>query len=396
MLRLACTGETIPNLPPRAVTKLQFFIHDISEQKSFVQRENGIDTRINDLRELKKDLWSHLPQDSAVSARFHKLLGEEADARILFEDWIDALPFPLASILWAYHATNDSYKKYQLLQRYFEALTQFIATVLLSGFYNSDTWLAERKAIFVDDNGASDELKLMEATFGLWKDVALAFTSDLHKYLAASSVRRTEEQEINRRRCEVNFATTGDTLETLFPKELLAILVDTNTLRNEWRGHGGIDYRVAAERLPALELHLNKTREILGRNWMEYQLILPESSRRRGQHVEQDIQVLMGHRNPSVMTTIQLDEQLDSLSLYVYTPNRRQALKLQPLIHIVSKAAGDQNAAYFFSRVKREGALFISHHYEREPDITERFPELFEFLYTDPRKLDHRLRWKEV
>ena len=85
--------------------------------------------------------------------------------------------------------------------------------------------------------------------------------------------------------------------------------------------------------------------------------------------------LLMGHHNPFVNTTIELDEQLDNAFLYLHTPDQKRALKVQPLIRILEKVVGDQNASYFYSRIKESGAIFISHHYERHPDITDRFAE---------------------
>ena len=46
--------------------------------------------------------------------------------------WADTLPFPLASVLWHYEAEPDEGPSVEYLLKFFEALAQFTATVLLS------------------------------------------------------------------------------------------------------------------------------------------------------------------------------------------------------------------------------------------------------------------------
>jgi hypothetical protein len=41
---------------------------------------------------------------------------------------------------------------------------------------------------------------------------------------------------------------------------------------------------------------------------------------------------------------------------------------------------GEQNACYFYSRIKQDKVAFISHHFEKEPNIEDLFPEVFTML----------------
>lgn len=365
----------------RGLEQLQLFLPDIEVQNHIVQADVQIDNLIRDLAELKEELWSTPQANSEVEQKLQSIIGEEIDQRERFEDWIKSLPFPLASILWAYHATNDPFKKYRLLQRYFEGLTQFMATVLLSGFYNAEEWIVSRRSLFNknSDKGELDS-RITHASFGIWKDITQAFVNDLHKYLNTDVDKPTELQISQRQRCEAIFAANAVIIEKLFPTKLIDVLSDTNTLRNEWRGHGGLDDSVAVERLIQLEVQLNATREVLGRSWSQYRLIKPVSSKKIAGKIHQDVKLLTGHQNPFVTVTIQLDEQLDNTFLYLHSPNELRAMKVQPLIHILEKAVGDQNAGYFYSRVKKSDVVYVSHHYEREPDITEHFRETIELI----------------
>lgn len=55
-------------------------------------------------------------------------------------------------------------------------------------------------------------------------------------------------------------------------------------------------------------------------------------------------------------------------------------MKVQPLIKIFEELFGEQNACYYFGRVKESDAVYISHHFEKRPDIREVFPEAIKIL----------------
>jgi len=56
------------------------------------------------------------------------------DSRNAFEIWMESLPFPIASILWAYNAESNSEKKAEHLLHFFEALAELLALISLSCF----------------------------------------------------------------------------------------------------------------------------------------------------------------------------------------------------------------------------------------------------------------------
>ena len=51
-----------------------------------------------------------------------------------FVDWIETLPFPLASILWKYYATKDDSESLDILLNFFEAVSEFNFTLMNSMF----------------------------------------------------------------------------------------------------------------------------------------------------------------------------------------------------------------------------------------------------------------------
>ena len=103
------------------------------------------------------------------------------------EDWIDSLPFPLASILWRHHASKDSYRdRYQMLLQFFEATAAFLATVHLSAYLSSDRqW--EKVAQDLCSKLSTQGLSLERATFGSWKLVVERLASSCSSSLKAAA-----------------------------------------------------------------------------------------------------------------------------------------------------------------------------------------------------------------
>ena len=84
--------------------------------------------------------------------------------------WADTLPFPLASILWHYDGEPGEGAKVDYLLKFFEALAQFTATVLLSAcMTDRDLFDANRPAWFASGHRPVD---LQRATFGAWVELA--------------------------------------------------------------------------------------------------------------------------------------------------------------------------------------------------------------------------------
>ncbi len=381
MLRAVATGSTIPNLSRTGIERLELYLPGIEVQRQTINNDNQIERLIQDLTELRRDLWSKPHIDTPVDSRINTIFDAAVNEADRFRIWVDTLPFPLASILWAYHATDSPYKKYRLLLRYFEGLTEYMATVLLSGFFGAEDWMSRHRRLF---NEYKDEpkvtSKLQFASFGMWSNITQALANDLRKRLALNKERLTDEDLASRKRCEQLFCTDVELLDQLFPVAVVDVLARTVELRNDWYGHGGIDDKAAETRLYQLESHLNETRRLLGRTWASYRLIKPEGSRKTVGVIQQDIKILVGHHNPFVSEKIELGAQLDTAYLYLHQPGRSSAMKMQPLIRILEQLAGTENAAYFYSRVRASDVVFISHHFEQEPDMTEPFRETLELL----------------
>ena len=72
--------------------------------------------------------------DLAISGKCSRPL-EAVNREDRYENWLDSLPFPLASILWVCHTQSGSLKEqYERKIQFFEALSEFLGIIFLSAF----------------------------------------------------------------------------------------------------------------------------------------------------------------------------------------------------------------------------------------------------------------------
>ena len=71
---------------------------------------------------------------------------------------------------------------------------------------------------------------------------------------------------------------------------------------------------------------------------------------------------------------------LDVERLYLSKKDSQRALQLLPLIQVGASPKSAKNACYFFSRLERDGARFISYHFTDRPELTGQFPDTAETI----------------
>ena len=88
---------------------------------------------------------------------------------------------------------------------------------------------------------------------------------------------------------------------------------------------------------------------------------------------ENEVAILMGSNNEFLKETRAMATWLDVESLYLFRKDSGRALKLLPLVQVGPSPQSAKNACYFFSRLERDGARFVSYHFLDKPELTERF-----------------------
>lgn len=286
--------------------------------------------------------------------------------------WADTLPFPLASVLWHYETEPDEGPSVEYLLKFFEALAQFTATVLLSacitdrGLFeaNRPTWTG----------GEQQRRYLQRASFGAWVELAERLARTLRKILAA---------EGGAERCRELFQTRDlDLVEALTRVELATIFRHAWDRRNNWAGHGGVaGQRVQRERLRELDDLLTRARAVLGWSFETWTLLKPGPMTLSGKTFDLTATVLKGTNPVFRRQQMKLTQALDTTRLYLLDDGNTRALELVPFMRIIAGTKG-QDACYFYNRIEGSEVRWVSYHFHAEPELQLPDEDVAELLAT--------------
>src|SRR5260370_21842654 len=155
----------IPKITKKMIPQALVYLPDRETQIKTIKADTKIQNIISVLQSLQDRVWS---QPRQLKQTLHDI--EIVNREERFSDWLDTLPFPLASILWIYHTAGDDQKRrYELLLHFFEATAEFLATILLSGFKNDeDLFQAKQKQL----QDVLSRNPIGKNTFGTWVGIA--------------------------------------------------------------------------------------------------------------------------------------------------------------------------------------------------------------------------------
>jgi hypothetical protein len=377
------SGTYIPKLNTQTLKNLSAFLPSLQSQKSMLEVETRIVSERNtllglqnELTQFERKLWSNPHASVLVEKRLSVLSsrlsgGLQQHAASDLNQWIETLPFPLASILRAWQTTpsQDFNTKHQHLLHFFEATTEFLSVILLSAFTSNEVLFEPHKRKLFEAMQKAN-LSFQRATFGTWKLVVEYFgkqTRDLPKD--------------NRALCAEIFADASLELPGALSRiELGLIFSNTNKMRNDW-SHGGVVGQGEAQlRNEQLVSELQKFRKVLADTWAGAQLIRALHTVHRRGVFENEIAMLMGSNSEFLKETRSMAISMDVERIYLASRRATQALKLLPLVQIGPSPRSAKNACYFFSRLERDGARFVSYHYADKPELKGQFDDATEAI----------------
>lgn len=363
------SGTYIPKATKTTVAGAMLYLPSLAIQRSAV----GADTRLRELKAevtgLQSQLWNSPNAWKQVLERAGKVNREER-----FADWLETLPFPLASVLWAYHALGDRPKdQYEHLDHFFQATAEFMATVLLSGFAGDaslfrDEWSAV--AANLREHHQSVEI----SSFGMWVAIAGHFAALARTMLSGDSERRVLC-------CELFKSSEPERLLQLFSSKLVGILQKTNAYRNDWVGHTGIvGEETARERLAVLLSNLTEYQAAIGDAWSHIDLVTPREIHQRQGTFHVTVDRVMGSRTPFEKVDLQLGHSLEDDRLHLIGEEERDALELLPFVRVMASPSTAQNACYFYNRREGTAYRYISYHFEADSEVVNDFPDMREAI----------------
>lgn len=287
----------------------------------------------------------------------------------------EALPFPLASILWRYHAEVDPRLRVNYLLAYFEALAQFTATVLLSAFSADHKYFdAHRSSWFGSGPDGAYGLDFKVASFGMWVDV--------NNRLAKHTRRLISEGQAGADKCRGFFAAQDQELIDVLTSRSLADVIEAACEARNRQAHGGaISAAEAQRRVAELDDLLATIQSPLAEAFETWLLLRPGPSTYKGGIHNYTVDVLMGTHHPFRKAQIRLTHPLEADRLYLLHGDNQRALELVPLLRVGPTPTTEEDACHFYSRTLPDGLVrWVSHHFEPEPELDVPGDDVLEFL----------------
>jgi len=351
-----------PRIRVKDFLELKIYLPPVQEQKLFVEGIAYLKKVHAETEELKSALFSGNESTEDLVSRIHSINQEDH-----YENWLESIPFPMASILWRHFASKDTYRhRYEILIHFFEATAAFLATIHLSAFMSdNENW--EECGRKLHEKLMDQKLSLDQATFGTWKIILERLSS------TCSSILKDSENQSDKRELwqRIYGSPDREVLKMLSNSEILGLIQQANKLRNDWQGHrGALSEDTAKSVHDRLFDLVQQIRGIFGRNWERYEMIQPGSGRYRQGMYFFTCRRLMGTRStPFEEQVYQSRHPLEEDALYLFDSVNGTGIQLRPLIEVIPSPEKQAMACFIFSRIEKHTTRWISYHFEQESEI---------------------------
>jgi hypothetical protein len=338
------------------VININLYLPELEVQRKIIGIKSIITNLSTELEALEKQLWNY-PQKYKETQKAVNLLNLDN-----FETWVESLPFPLASILWVYHADDNTKDKVDHLFHFFEALSQFICMIMLSSYAADSNFYNEESEAWINLDPKYKDWELTPS-FGGW--------IHLGRNLAKATRRLKNDKTKQERLLEVFGKPESDFFKMLTDKQLFIELDEICKYRNLWKGHGGItNVEENQRRLTTLESSLAKVRQIVSYRWENSLILRPGSCTFSEGIFEQEVSVLLGTKTTFKKKIVQTLVAMDKKKLYILHTTQQRPVALLPFIRLMESPKTQQIACYFYNRTYNENIRWVSYYFGDEADIT--------------------------
>lgn len=347
-------GSTIPFISRSALYGLQIHLPPLSDQLNMIETATHLEEVTLQLNEMARHLWNFPRRINKIKEVIDAISEEKS-----FDKWIDSLPFPVSSILWQYHATNNFKNKVEHLLHFFEALSEFLVLILLSAvFSKKDFYQRSKSKWFSSDENFSEWY--LKASFGNWNHLY----SRLAKFIRTS----LSDKELRNNIIEIFGNPPEEFITSITNKSIANILTEVAEYRNKWKGHSGVSsLEENRNRAIILEGKVNELRAIITDNFSNSRIIAPIHGIFRKDIFTYNIKYLKGSKTPFMEDEIISLYPLDASRLYLHHLGQNKPLKLLPLMKYVENV----NAFYFYTSFESNHVRWISYHFEKDPELKE-------------------------
>ena len=348
------SGSTFQTISSRDIMELEFYLPPLEDQRKAVESFAEL-RRIRAVTdELESSLWDG-KSDFHDIVRGIESINQNSEGG--YKDWLETLPYPLASILWRHYATSHEshHERTEALLHFFEATTEFITTVHISAFMSDDELWEETQRRFIEKKN----WELQKASFGTWV-MALEYLSKRCGVLLSN----LKESELLRK---IYGTSNMKVISMLSDPKLVDVLRQAKDKRNE-RFHKGFMGKSALTQMHSeLQEFVSEVRGIFRRLWLEFKLIQPGDSADLEGIYDIKTELLMGIRTPFKDTRLKFKSSLAKGKLYLADSTNQSALRLEPFL-ILKRLP--RPVCYFFNEINEKKEYhFVSYDSEEESNI---------------------------
>ncbi|MCL4272002.1 MAG: hypothetical protein KJZ72_20755, partial [Anaerolineales bacterium] len=352
------------------ISKLDLFdafvlLPAIEVQQKVIETHRTMRELSYQLQKFEKDLFKRPDQVEKIKKDIQKL-----DQKESFENWVESLPFPMASILRRYQASVEIDKKLEHLLQFFEATAEFIAIILLSVYLSDSNAMSTYHDIVFPKVEKKGDIKV--TTFGYWVKTGERLAKQTRRMLGSPNERSI---------CFELFHTNSvDFIQTISGKELFETLNRATGIRNR-DAHSGIKAELSnSKRLSLAESELDKLRSIFSTIFEDLILFAPLSNQYRDGIFTNKITKLNGSHQIFFEDYIKTIIPLDAEKLYLSEKNEKKPLELLPFMKMLKSPESEKIACYFYSRMEGQTPAWVSYHYEGQPEIELEDQELLKVI----------------
>ncbi len=352
------SGVHIPKITKASIQYMPVFLPDLGTSRAVLTIDTQLRELQSELSELRGALWANPLDVEDAAERLSRVNRNES-----LVDWLEALPFPLATILWAYWTDrDDDLRSYKRLLHFFEALAELLAVILLSAFRNDSQLFAHEwgaiRSTFAE-TGATLDL----STFGLWVRIYERLAKTARGLLSG------EQQKAVSNCGELFRSRDIEAVSSLLSPSIVGVLQKANSHRNKDAHGGAVGEAEARRRHTALRDLLETARAEFAGAWSRFLMLMPSSMEFEDGLYMTTSKAILGTRTPFDSLDVSTNHPLAKNHLYLMGCRDEMALELQPLVKIMPSPQSEDNACYFYSRREDGKARFVSYHFDAASEV---------------------------